>query len=89
VAADFHRSGLVDRYVVYLAPALAGGDDARGLFAGPGAASIADVARGRIVALRQIGPDVRIDMVPLDSSEGPGGDRTNQHRGTEPGEGAG
>ena len=29
VAGDFHRAGLVDRYVIYLAPALFGGDDAR------------------------------------------------------------
>ena len=28
VAAAFHRAGLVDRYVVYVAPALFGGDDA-------------------------------------------------------------
>ena len=38
VARSFHAAGLVDRYVVYLAPALFGGDDGRGLFAGPGAA---------------------------------------------------
>ncbi len=38
VAHDLHAAGLVDRYVLYLAPALFGGDDARPLFAGPGAA---------------------------------------------------
>ena len=38
VAHAFHQQGLVDRYVLYLAPALFGGDDARGLFAGAGAA---------------------------------------------------
>jgi diaminohydroxyphosphoribosylaminopyrimidine deaminase/5-amino-6-(5-phosphoribosylamino)uracil reductase len=37
VAGEFHRAGLVDRYVLYLAPALFGGDDGRALFAGPGA----------------------------------------------------
>src|SRR3954466_1820160 len=42
VAHAFHRAALVDRYVVYLAPALMGGDDARGLMNGPGAATIAD-----------------------------------------------
>ena len=36
VAHAFHAAGLVDRYVLYLAPALFGGDDARPLFAGPG-----------------------------------------------------
>ena len=40
VAHDFHAGGLVDRYVLYLAPALFGGDDARPLFAGPGAPTI-------------------------------------------------
>ena len=52
VAGDFHRAGLVDRYVLYLAPALLGGDDGRPLLAGPGAATIADVWRGRIVVGR-------------------------------------
>src|SRR5207249_4180635 len=35
VAGAFHRAGLVDRYIVYLAPALFGGDDATPLFTGP------------------------------------------------------
>ncbi len=51
VAHDFHAAGLVDRYVLYLAPALFGGDDARGLFAGPGAPTIDDIWRGRIVSV--------------------------------------
>jgi diaminohydroxyphosphoribosylaminopyrimidine deaminase/5-amino-6-(5-phosphoribosylamino)uracil reductase len=63
VAHDLHGAGLVDRYVVYLAPALFGGDDARGLFAGPGAATIADLWRGEIVACQPIGPDLRIDLI--------------------------
>jgi diaminohydroxyphosphoribosylaminopyrimidine deaminase/5-amino-6-(5-phosphoribosylamino)uracil reductase len=62
VAHAFHRAGLVDRYVVYLAPALFGGDDATGLFAGPGAATIADLWRGRIVATDRLGDDLRIDL---------------------------
>ena len=40
VAHDVHAAGLVDRYVLYLAPALFGGDDGRGLFAGPGAPTL-------------------------------------------------
>ncbi len=64
VAHDLHAAGLVDRYVLYLAPALFGGDDARGLFAGPGAATIADVWRGRIVEVRRVGDDLRVDLVP-------------------------
>jgi diaminohydroxyphosphoribosylaminopyrimidine deaminase/5-amino-6-(5-phosphoribosylamino)uracil reductase len=64
VAGAFHRAGLVDRYVVYLAPVLFGGDDARGLFAGPGAPSMDDVWRGRIVTTAQLGDDLRVDLRP-------------------------
>jgi diaminohydroxyphosphoribosylaminopyrimidine deaminase/5-amino-6-(5-phosphoribosylamino)uracil reductase len=65
VAAEFHRAGLVDRYVLYLAPALFGGDDARGLFSGPGAQTINDVWRGRITDVAQLGPDLRIELAEL------------------------
>ena len=64
VAGAFHRAGLVDRYVIYLAPALAGGDDGRPLLAGPGAATIDDVWRGRIVDVTRLGDDLRIDLEP-------------------------
>ncbi|MFK8022811.1 MAG: RibD family protein, partial [Ilumatobacter sp.] len=64
VAGDFHRAGLVDRYVVYVAPALFGGDDGRGLFTGAGAATIDDVWRGRVLGVHQLGDDVRIDIGP-------------------------
>ena len=64
VAGAFHRAGLVDRYVVYLAPALFGGDDGRPLFAGPGAPTLADVWRGRVVSVERLGPDLRIECSP-------------------------
>ncbi|MEO6318173.1 MAG: bifunctional diaminohydroxyphosphoribosylaminopyrimidine deaminase/5-amino-6-(5-phosphoribosylamino)uracil reductase RibD [Acidimicrobiales bacterium] len=64
VAHAFHAGGLVDRYVLYLAPALFGGDDATGLFRGAGAASIDDVWRGRISAVSRLGDDLRIDLDP-------------------------
>lgn len=62
VAHAFHSAGLVDRYVLYMAPALFGGDDARGLFAGPGAATIADLWRGRIVDVARLGDDLRLEI---------------------------
>ena len=62
VAGAFHRAGLVDRYVMYLAPALFGGDDGTPLFAGPGAPSIAELRRGRIVEMRRVGDDLRLDL---------------------------
>jgi len=62
VAGAFHRAGLVDRYVIYLAPALFGGGDARGLFDGHGAYSIDDLWRGRFVSIERVGADLRIEM---------------------------
>lgn len=64
VAREFHEAGLVDRYVVYLAPVLFGGDDARGVFAGPGVATLAEAWRGSIESVVRLGPDLRIDLVP-------------------------
>ncbi|MBA2624965.1 MAG: dihydrofolate reductase family protein, partial [Acidimicrobiia bacterium] len=64
VAAAFHRAGLVDRYVLYLAPALFGGDDGMSLLAGPGAATMADVWRGRITSVERLGDDLRVELTP-------------------------
>jgi diaminohydroxyphosphoribosylaminopyrimidine deaminase/5-amino-6-(5-phosphoribosylamino)uracil reductase len=61
-AAAFHRAGLVDRWVVYVAPALLGGDDGRPLLDGPGAPTMADVTRWRLLGARIIGGDVRLDV---------------------------
>ncbi len=63
VAHSFHAAGLVDRYVVYVAPALLGGDDGSPLLRGPGAPSMADVWRGRLGEVRVLGGDVRIDVL--------------------------
>ena len=62
VAHDFHQAGLVDRYVLYLAPALFGGDDARAVFTGPGAPTIDQVWRGHIVDVRRVGDDLRVEL---------------------------
>ena len=62
VAHDFHAAGLVDRYVLYLAPAFFGGDDGRPLFAGPGAGTIGDVWRGRLVSVEKLGEDLRVEV---------------------------
>ncbi len=64
VAGAFHRAGLVDRYVLYLAPVLFGGGDARPLLTGPGAATIDDVWRGRIVSAERLGDDLRVELAP-------------------------
>ncbi|CAB4322293.1 MAG: bifunctional diaminohydroxyphosphoribosylaminopyrimidine deaminase/5-amino-6-(5-phosphoribosylamino)uracil reductase RibD [Actinobacteria bacterium] len=62
VAGAFHRAGLVNRYVVYLAPTLFGGEDGTPLFSGPGIASISELRHGRIVEMRRLGDDLRLDL---------------------------
>jgi diaminohydroxyphosphoribosylaminopyrimidine deaminase/5-amino-6-(5-phosphoribosylamino)uracil reductase len=62
VAGAFHRAGLVDRYVVYLAPALFGGEDGRPLFTGSGAPTIDDVWRGRITSVERLGDDLKLEL---------------------------
>ena len=65
VAGAFHRAGLVDRYVIYLAPALLGGDDGRPLLAGPGAPTLRDAWRGRLVSVVRLSDDLRVELAPL------------------------
>jgi diaminohydroxyphosphoribosylaminopyrimidine deaminase / 5-amino-6-(5-phosphoribosylamino)uracil reductase len=62
VAAEFHDAGLVDRYILYLAPTLFGGDDARPLFIGDGTPTMADLRRGTFLRVEQIGDDIRVDL---------------------------
>ncbi|HUR49613.1 MAG TPA: bifunctional diaminohydroxyphosphoribosylaminopyrimidine deaminase/5-amino-6-(5-phosphoribosylamino)uracil reductase RibD [Acidimicrobiales bacterium] len=68
VAGRFHRAGLVDRYVLYMAPALMGGDDAVPMLRGPGAATLADAWRGRVVDVTRLGDDLRVTLEPKESS---------------------
>ncbi|MDE0196494.1 MAG: bifunctional diaminohydroxyphosphoribosylaminopyrimidine deaminase/5-amino-6-(5-phosphoribosylamino)uracil reductase RibD [bacterium] len=68
VAGAFVRAGLVDSFVVYLAPALFGGDDGAPMLSGPGAQSIEAILRGSIIAVEQLGPDVRIDVAVRESA---------------------
>ena len=60
VAGSFHRSGLVDEYWLYMAPALLGGGDGRNAFSGDGAPTMADIQRGRFVDVVLLGDDIRI-----------------------------
>ena len=62
LAGSFHRAGLVNRFVHYLAPAVFGGEDGKPILAGEGAPTIAEVVRGEIVGFEQVGHDLRIDV---------------------------
>jgi diaminohydroxyphosphoribosylaminopyrimidine deaminase/5-amino-6-(5-phosphoribosylamino)uracil reductase len=64
VAWQFQAAGLIDRYVIYLAPAFQGGDDGVPMFAGPGAPTMASLWRGRIAAVRRLGDDLCVELLP-------------------------
>ncbi len=57
------KAGLVDEWVAYMAP-MAVGDAARGLFAMPPLATLADAARFKLADVRQIGGDLRLTLLP-------------------------
>ena len=80
VAAAFHRAGLVDRYVLYLAPALFGGDDAaRPVLGARERPRSPTLWRGRLLDVRRLGGgDVRLDLVPR-LPGGPRRDRCERH----------
>lgn len=61
--AQFQSEGLVDRYVIYLAPAVFGGDDARPMFVGTGTPTMSALPRGRFESVTPLGEDLRIDLV--------------------------
>ncbi len=63
VARSFHAAGLVNRYLLYVAPALFGGDDGLPLFTGPGAPTIAEVWRGRFTSVERLGDDLRLELL--------------------------
>ena len=67
IAGDFHRAGLVDRYVIYVAPALFGGNDANGLFGGAGAWDIGELWRGQFISVERVGDDLKIVLAPAES----------------------
>ena len=64
VAKSLLDAGLVDRLVLYLAPALFGGDDGRPLVAGTGAGTMEELRRGRFVSVVQVGEDLRVEVEP-------------------------
>jgi diaminohydroxyphosphoribosylaminopyrimidine deaminase/5-amino-6-(5-phosphoribosylamino)uracil reductase len=62
VASSFHQQNLVDRYVLYVAPAFMGGNDGAPLFNGESAASIQQLWRGTLRNVRQLGSDIEVTI---------------------------
>lgn len=64
VAASFHELGLVDRYIMHIAPAIAGGNAARAVIDGSAASTMAAIWRGRFVGVSNLGDDIEIIVEP-------------------------
>ncbi|WP_058911527.1 bifunctional diaminohydroxyphosphoribosylaminopyrimidine deaminase/5-amino-6-(5-phosphoribosylamino)uracil reductase RibD [Entomohabitans teleogrylli] len=64
LAGALLQAGVVDELLVYMAPKLLG-NEARGLCALPGLERLADAPALRFDDVRQIGPDLRLRLIPL------------------------
>jgi diaminohydroxyphosphoribosylaminopyrimidine deaminase/5-amino-6-(5-phosphoribosylamino)uracil reductase len=62
VASSFHQQNLVDRYVLYVAPAFMGGNDGAPLFNGESAPSMQHLWRGTLRNVRQLGSDIEVTI---------------------------
>ena len=65
VATAFHEAKLIDRYVFYVAPSLAGGSEGTPVLATETTSDIKDLWRGQLKSVKKIGDDLRIDIKPL------------------------
>ena len=81
---SFFDLDLVDRYVLYAAPALFTGTGAVPMIAGPSAKSIDAIWRGRFAGVRHLGPDLRIDLIPSNRSTSMTQPADHQHLGRLP-----
>lgn len=59
--AGAFAAGIVDRMMIYIAPKIVGGDDGRGIFAGPGIEKMADARGLTDIRLRRFGDDILIE----------------------------
>lgn len=69
VLGSFHDAGLIDRYVIYVAPALFGGTDAHPAIASATASTLADIWRGGFDRVDRVGDDIRIEVARRDHTD--------------------
>ena len=62
VASSFHQQNLVDRYVLYVAPAFMGGNEGAPLFNGESAPSMQQLWRGSLRSVRQLESDIEVTI---------------------------
>lgn len=67
LAGAFVRAGLVDRAVLYVGARVLG-EAGRPLFAGPGPTTIAEAGHWRLLGIRQLGDDTRLEYQPVSQS---------------------
>lgn len=65
LCGEMQRLGLIDSYLVFIAPKLLGGSG-KGLFAGSGAELMQDAAKLQIQRISRIGGDILVEAVPED-----------------------
>jgi diaminohydroxyphosphoribosylaminopyrimidine deaminase/5-amino-6-(5-phosphoribosylamino)uracil reductase len=63
LAGEMHRQGLIDKYLLFYAPCLLGGEG-KSLFGGPGKELMADAARLAITKVTRLGGDVLVEAYP-------------------------
>lgn len=61
LSSSLLQAGLIDRVMIFVAPVLIGGNDGKGLFAGRGAARIADALRLSDICVSRFGDDILIE----------------------------
>lgn len=59
--ASLLQAGVIDRIMIFIAPVVIGGNDGKGLFAGRGAARIADALRLNDIRVSRFGDDILIE----------------------------
>jgi len=69
LAGSFVEGGLVDRYVLYVAPKLLGGGSAPGVLEGWSAATIGEARPLVLRSARRIGEDLRLEARPAPLEE--------------------
>ncbi|HEV7686543.1 MAG TPA: dihydrofolate reductase family protein, partial [Acidimicrobiia bacterium] len=62
------RAGLADRIVVYTGGVVLGAEGLP-LFAGPGPGTLDAASRWRLTAVRDLGPDARLDWEPVEPGD--------------------
>ncbi len=64
VAQQFHEARLVDRYIIYMAPAFFGGGCPKPMFQGGSNIGINEIWRGSFVEVSRLGPDIKLVLEP-------------------------